>query len=105
MASSYVEKKGEQLAGLILLASYSAADLTDKDLPALLIYGTADEVMNRETYEENLSFLPNREEVMLEDGNHAQFGSYGEQSGDGTATMSGSEQLKQTVDAIVNFVQ
>ena len=38
-------------------------------------------------------------------GNHAQFGSYGEQSGDGTATMSGSEQLKQTVDAIVNFVQ
>lgn len=105
MASSYVEKKGEQLAGLILLASYSAADLTDKDLPALLIYGTADEVMNRETYEENLSFLPNREEVMLEGGNHAQFGSYGEQSGDGTATMSGSEQLKQTVDAIVNFVQ
>lgn len=94
---------GHSLGGA--MASYSAADLTDKDLPALLIYGTADEVMNRETYEENLSFLPNREEVMLEGGNHAQFGSYGEQSGDGTATMSGSEQLKQTVDAIVNFVQ
>ena len=41
----------------------------------------------------------------VEGGNHAQFGSYGEQSGDGTATMSGSEQLKQAVDAIVNFVQ
>lgn len=105
MASSYSEKNADQLAGLILLASYSAVDLTETDLPTLMIYGTADEVMNRETYEENRSFVPNMEEFILEGGNHAQFGRYGEQSGDGTATMSATEQLKRTVEAIVNFIQ
>lgn len=105
MASSYAEKNADQLAGLILLASYSAVDLTESDLPTLLIYGTADEVMNKETYEKNRSIVPNREEVILEGGNHAQFGDYGEQAGDGIATMSASEQLKQTVEAIIQFIQ
>lgn len=103
MASSYAENNANQLTGLILLASYSATDLTESDLPTLLIYGTADEVMNKEKYEENRSFVPNREEVILEGGNHAQFGDYGEQAGDGIATMSASEQLKKTVEAIVQF--
>lgn len=105
MASSYAEKNADQLAGLILLASYSAVDLTESDLPTLLIYGTADEVMNKETYEENRSFVPNMEELVLDGGNHAQFGDYGEQAGDGIATMSASEQLKQTVEAIIQFIQ
>lgn len=105
MASSYAEKNANQLGGLILLASYSAVDLTESDIPTLLIYGTADEVMNKETYDENRSFVPNMQEIVLEGGNHAQFGDYGEQAGDGTATMSASEQLKQTVEAIVKFIK
>lgn len=105
MASSYARKNADQLAGLILLASYSAVDLTDTDLPTLLIYGTADEVMNQEKYEENRSFVPKMEELVLEGGNHARFGDYDEQSGDGKATMSASEQLAQTVEAIINFMQ
>lgn len=105
MASSYAEKNADQLAGLILLASYSAVDLTEVDLPTLLIYGTADEVLDKERYEESRSFVRNMEELVLEGGNHAQFGDYGEQVGDGTATMSASEQLKETVEGIVNFIQ
>lgn len=105
MASSYAEKNEDQLAGLILLASYSAVDLTEEDLSTLMIYGTADEVMNKETYEENRSFVPNAKELVLEGGNHAQFGDYGEQAGDGTATMSAYEQLKKTVEAIVIFIK
>lgn len=105
MASSYAEKNADWLAGLILLAAYSAVDLTDTNLETLIIYGTADEVLNKEKYEENRFFVPNMEELVLEGGNHAQFGDYGEQAGDGTATMSASEQLKQTVEAIINFTQ
>lgn len=105
MASSYAENNADQLAGLILLASYSAVDLTESDIPTLLIYGTADEVLDKETYQENRSFVPNMEELVLEGGNHAQFGDYGEQAGDGIATMSASEQLKQTVSAIIQFIQ
>ena len=50
MASSYAKNNADQLTGLILLASYSAVDLTETNLPTLMIYGTADEVMNREKY-------------------------------------------------------
>ena len=33
----------------------------------------------------------------MEGGNHAQFGNYGEQKGDGKATISAEEQQRQTV--------
>lgn len=105
MASSYAKKNRDQLVGLILLASYSAVDLTDTNLPTLVIYGTADEVMNQEKFERNRSYVPNMEEFVLEGGNHAQFGDYGEQTGDGTATISAGEQLEQSIDAIVNFIK
>jgi hypothetical protein len=38
--------------------------------------------------------------VVLEGGNHAQFGSYGPQRGDGTATLSASEQQERTRAAL-----
>lgn len=105
MASSYAKNNADQLTGLILLASYSAVDLTETNLPTLMIYGTADEVMNREKYEENRSLASNIEELVLEGGNHAQFGEYGKQAGDGAPTMSASEQLAQTVEAIIQFIE
>lgn len=105
MAASYTEENGDQLAGLILLASYSTVDLTEVHFPTLMIYGTADEVMNRENYEEIRSLVPTMEEVVLEGGNHAQFGDYGEQDGDGVATISANEQLNRTVEAIIDFIQ
>ena len=41
---------------------------------------------------------------MIEDGNHAQFGNYGRQSGDSDATISADEQQDEAVDAIAAFV-
>ena len=40
---------------------------------------------------------------MIEGGNHAGFGSYGAQRGDGTATISAQEQQDQAAQAIVAF--
>ena len=37
-------------------------------------------------------------------GNHAQFGDYGEQAGDGTAAIAMQEQLDQTLQAIESFL-
>lgn len=37
-------------------------------------------------------------------GNHAQFGSYGTQKGDGAATISAEEQCKITVDTILKTI-
>jgi hypothetical protein len=42
--------------------------------------------------------------VVMDGGNHAQFGDYGLQPGDKTATISRAEQQKQIVEASVNFL-
>lgn len=60
--------------------------------------------MNREAYEKNQVNLPaDTTEIILEGGCHAQFGSYGSQDGDGTPTISGEEQIRQTAETISAF--
>lgn len=102
MAATYLDSHPE-ISGLILLGSYSTADVSDKR--ALSIYGSEDGVMNREKYEQyksNLSF--DMTELVIEGGNHAYFGMYGEQDGDGRATISPAEQIEITADAIAEFI-
>lgn len=41
----------------------------------------------------------------IEGGNHAQFGWYGPQDGDGTATISRAEQQEQTVAATLELIE
>lgn len=105
MAAIYAEEENNQLTGLILLASYSTADLSETELNVLSIYGSEDAVLNSEKVEENRSLLPeNHNEIIIEGGNHAQFGNYGEQSGDGEATISTEEQQRATVEAITDLL-
>lgn len=105
MAASYAAAHGEDFAGLILLAAYSTKDLTETSLRVLSIYGTEDGILNRDSYAENWANLPaNTTELILEGGCHAQFGSYGPQEGDGTPTISGEEQIRQTVEAMMIFI-
>lgn len=74
-------------------------------LRVLSIYGSEDEVMNRNAYKKNWANLPaDTTEVILGGGCHAQFGSYGPQDGDGIPTISGEEQIRQTAEAIAAFV-
>ncbi len=43
-------------------------------------------------------------EVKINGGNHAQFGSYGVQKGDGAASISADEQWKITVDTVLKTI-
>ena len=105
MAANYAAAHAEDFDGLILLAAYSTKDLTGTTLRVLSVYGSEDGVMNRESYEKNRANLPeDATEVVLDGGCHAQFGSYGAQGGDGVPTISGEEQIRQTVEAIAAFV-
>ncbi len=65
---------------------------------SITIYGSEDLVLSRDkmTYTDNIH--------MLDGGNHAQFGDYGAQKGDGTATMTAEEQLAQTVQLLQTFM-
>ena len=106
MAASYLADHVDEYEGLILLGSYSTADLSDTDLDVLSIYGSEDKVLNREKYDENKSNLPdNFCEVVIGGGCHAYFGMYGAQDGDGTPTISNHEQIGLTVEHIINAGQ
>ena len=102
---SFAAGEGETYEGLILLASYSTADLTQGDLRVLSVYGDRDGVLNREKYEQYRENLPESTvELVLEGANHAGFGAYGPQEGDGEAAISRQEQQEKTVEAICGFL-
>jgi pimeloyl-ACP methyl ester carboxylesterase len=52
MASSFAADQTDRVDGLIFLASYPSNDLTDAPFSALSIYGSEDEVLSRESYDE-----------------------------------------------------
>ena len=106
MAASYISENADNFDGIILLASYSTADLSNSGLDVLSIYGSNDGILNMEKYEECKTNLPDGfSEFVIDGGCHAYFGSYGEQDGDGKATITRDEQINITVDEIINFIK
>ena len=105
MAASYAAKNSEDFEGLVLLAAYSTADLKDSGLEVLSLYGSEDGVLNREKYEQYRDNLQNVMECEIAGGNHAGFGMYGVQEGDGTATISNEEQIAETAAWILTLMQ
>lgn len=104
MAASYIAGHQDEYRGLILLAAYSASDLSKSKLSVLSVYGSEDKVLDKNSYEENRVNLPDDlAEVRIEGGCHAYFGCYGFQEGDGTPTISNEEQMEQTVNAIKDW--
>jgi hypothetical protein len=105
MAASFLGKNQDDIKGLILLASYSTVDFSNSDIKILSIFGSEDKVLNLEKYAEyKLNLSKNTSEFVIEGGNHAGFGFYGKQKGDGTATISSQEQIEKTEEIIAEFV-
>lgn len=102
MAASCAAKNPEEFEGLVLLAAYSTADLRSTDLKVLLAHGDRDGVLNMEKYTQYMPNLPeDSRQLVIVGGNHAQFGSYGPQKGDGEATLLGGDQLEATAQEIL----
>jgi len=106
MAAYYLADHVEEYRGLILLGSYSTADLSETDLAVLSVYGSEDTVMNRVKYDENKVNLPgNFTEIVLEGGCHAYFGMYGAQEGDGKPGISNEAQIFLTAEYIAGMME
>jgi len=106
MAAAYLEDSHDTFDGLILLGSYSTADLSQTGLDVLSVYGTEDNVLDSGKYNNNKKNLPDDlTEVIIEGGCHAYFGVYGPQEGDGTPSISNEEQIRQTADAISDMIR
>ncbi len=94
VASMYAYDNQDVINGLVLLGSYNYDDFPlDK---TLTIIGENDGLVEDVDYTTNVYYI--------EGGNHAMFGNYGEQKGDGEATISNDEQQNITVDYISNFI-
>lgn len=106
IAASHLANHIDDYDGLILLGSYSTADLSKTGLDVLSVYGSEDKVMNRVKYDENKSNLPSDLiEVVIEGGCHAYFGMYGAQEGDGKPTISNEEQIFLTANHIFDAMK
>lgn len=104
-ASNYCAKNENQIDGMIFLASYPTENLSDTSVRVLSILGSEDKVLNRERFEQAKELMPKKyQEINIQGGNHAGFGMYGKQKGDGESSISKEEQWKQTLDAIRSFI-
>lgn len=104
IAGTYAEKNKNKLDGVILLGAYTTSSLTD--LSVLSIYGSEDKVLSKEKYDKYKSNLTDScVEVVIPGGNHSYFGSYGEQEGDGKATITPIEQWTATTNSITTFIK
>ncbi len=114
MAASYVAEHLGDFAGLTLLGAYTTENLIPEsgdrdevreDFWVNVIYGTEDHVMNANKLAESYELMPPKSNVdVLTGGNHAQFGNYGIQKGDGAAFVSQEEQWKYTIEAILEHI-
>lgn len=103
MAASFSANHDEQVDKLVLLAAYSTEDLTEKEIQVFSFYGTEDEVLNMEKYEEHHVNLPTDVvEEIIEGGNHANYAHYGAQEGDGMASITRDEQQECVLDIFLN---
>lgn len=105
MAAYYAAGHPSQLTGVILLAAYPTKQLADS-LRTVSVYGSADGVLNMEKLAEGDLYMPEEyTKCLIEGGNHAQFGNYGKQRGDGNATVPAGEQRSETVRLILQCVK
>ena len=91
--------------GLVLFGSYCANDLSESGLAALSISASEDGLSTPEKIDESAHLLPaDTIFVVIEGGNHAGFGAYGPQPGDGQATIPDADIRAQITEALGPFL-
>lgn len=105
MACNYASRNQDKLQGLILLAAYSADDISDASIRTLSIVGERDGVINKDKLENRKQLLPNLSELVIEGGNHSGFADYKLQAGDQPSTIGAGTQWEITANGIVDFIQ
>lgn len=103
-AGSFADGRRD-ISGVVFWASAPGNDaLVDQDLPVLLVYAANDGLFSLKSVEDARASLPaSAEFISIAGGNHAQFGSYGSQSGDNPAAISPGQQWAQVAGATVEF--
>ncbi len=107
MAAEYTLSRSQAVDGLVLWASYPAenSDLSTLNMEAVSIYAANDGLASPEEILASQPRLPaGTRFVEIPGGNHAGFGWYGEQRGDGQLEIAQSQQQDQVVSATINLL-
>lgn len=100
---SMISSSNELVSHVVFLASYPIDDVSDKEV--LIITAENDLVLDSSKIEENIGFLgENHQNIEITGGNHAQFGWYGDQKGDGRATIDTITQQDLIITEILSFL-
>lgn len=108
LSARFAGEHPEALAGLVLIATTHPKDFTLATLPIPVtkIYATHDCVADSAAVFANAHLLPaGTRWVRLEGGNHRQFGWYGAQLGDCTATIGRQAQQAATLETLLESLQ
>lgn len=104
MAATHVANRPGAYSALVFLAAYppDGTDLTEAVPTVVSVYGDRDGGLKMEKIVSTRPLLPEDTTFTEVAGaNHAQWGAYGPQPGDLSATISAAEQLAFAVDAVV----
>lgn len=107
MAAEYADDNPQSIEGLVLWAAYPAenTDLSEADFKVASIFASNDKVASLEEIRASKERLPDETQyVEIAGGNHAGFGWYGPQNGDGTLEIPKISQQEQIVAATVAFL-
>lgn len=108
MSAAYIFNNPDAVDGLALWAAYPAGNnsLADRAIAVTSVSASNDGLATPDKIEASRALLPaDTTWVVIEGGNHAGFGYYGPQGGDGQATLPRAEQQAQTVEATVQMLR
>ena len=106
-SSGESDADGMRLAGIAFFASYPAGgvDLSAAPWPVLSLSASADLLATAEDIAEYRHLLPSTTRYrVIEGGNHAGFGSYGPQKGDGVSTLAPGVQEATIVEEMMTLL-
>jgi dienelactone hydrolase len=107
MAARFATRHPGAVQGLDLWAAYPASsdDLSGQDPQVVSMIGSLDGLGTEQGVQETKHLLPpGTEYIVIEGGNHSQFGWYGDQPGDAEATISREEQQAQVLQATLQLL-
>ena len=107
MAARFARLHAKEIKGLVLWASYPAStdDLSTSALAVLSVSASRDGLATPARIAAARPLLPPSTTYRpIDGGNHAQFGSYGTQMGDHSATITAAEQWRLVIQATADFL-
>lgn len=107
MATKFAHKYPESISGMLLVGTSHPReiDLSFLKVPVTKVSASEDGLASPEEIKQFSSNLPDHTNfVMIEGGNHSQFGYYGFQLGSGTATISRNKQQAELITAAIQML-